>query len=302
MPNRQSSSPLVNLRADDVEIGHYAALLDSLDIALLVFAEDASLHFRNARGDALFDNKPLAWIDENGQPIDLPEQAQMQALETAKPAHARIVGLADTDGSNIWLKAEAFPVLAKDGSVRRALLTLTDISERRTLQNEIEQLSIRDPLTGLFNQRHIMHLLENEMHRARRYGTPFTLAQLDIDHFLPFCAEHGPRTGDSLLAGLGKLLGESMRETDFAGRIGNDEFLLILPNVRLNDAMVGLERLRVLIEAQAFTSAGLNVTISGGITEYTGENMAALVERSTSLLIHARAAGRNRFCLDADIL
>ncbi len=106
-----------------------------------------------------------------------------------------------------------------------------------------------------------------------------------------------------MLAGIGKLLSESMREIDIAGRIGNDEFLLVLPNVSLKDAMVGLERLRVLIETQTFPDDGyLRVTISGGITEYTGENSSTLIERSKSLLINARESGRNRFCLDGDIL
>ena len=69
----------------------------------------------------------------------------------------------------------------------------------------------------------------------------------------------------------------------------------------LKDAMVGLERLRVLIETQTFTDDFLRITVSGGITEYTGENSATLIERSKSLLINARESGRNRFCLDGDI-
>ena len=105
-----------------------------------------------------------------------------------------------------------------------------------------------------------------------------------------------------MLAGIGELLGKSLRGIDIAGRIGEDDFLLVLPSVCLKDAMNGLERLRVLIEAHEFSSAGLKVTISGGITEYTGENSAALLERSKSLLINAREAGHNRFCLDSDIL
>jgi diguanylate cyclase (GGDEF)-like protein len=193
-------------------------------------------------------------------------------------------------------------VLSDEGAVRRVLVTLTDISEMRFLQSEVEQLSIRDPLTGVFNQPHILHLLENEIHRARRYGTPFTLAQIDIDRFRAFCTEHGQATGDSVLQRMGSLLCESMREIDIAGRIGIDDFLLILPNIALKDAMVGLERLRGLIETLTFTDKFLRVTVSGGMAEYSGENAEAMIERCQSLVMQARESGRNRFCMDTDIL
>jgi len=212
------------------------------------------------------------------------------------------MALSNGEAHTTWLSVNALPVFSENGSIRRVLLTLIDINAERNLHSEVKQLSILDPLTGVFNQRYVMHLLENEIHRARRYGTPFTLAQLDVDRYFPLCAKHGQPSGDSVLAGIGKLLGKSLRGIDIAGRIGEDEFLLVMPNVSLKDAMIGLERLRVLIEAHEFASDGLKVTISGGITEYTGENSSALIERSKSLLINARDAGRNRFCLDSDII
>ena len=302
MPIHHNDSPPPSLRADDAEILHYGELLDGMGIALLVFSADAALCGHNAQATPLLADQPLVWLNEGGEPLNTGERLEIQVLRTANPLQGKIIGLAQLDGSTVWLKADALPVLADDGSVRRALVTLTDLSEQKTLQNALDKLSIRDPLTGVFNQRHVMHLLENEVHRARRYGTPFTLAQVDVDLFLPFCAEHGQPAGDLVLASIGKLLNDCMREIDIAGRIGNDEFLLVLPNVGLNDALIGLERLRNAIETKAFTSAGWRLTISGGITEYTGENSAALVERSRCLLIHAREAGRNRFCMDADIL
>jgi len=298
MPIHQNNSAL---HADDAKIEQYGDLLDHLNIGLLVFSADASVHRSNTQAKALLGGQPLAWVGENDQPLKPGERPQIAALETATPLLGRIVGLAKDDGSTTWLKADALPVFADDNSVRRVLLTLTDISEQKSLQGRIEELTIRDPLTGVFNERHVLHLLENEISRARRYGTPFTLAQIDIDLFLPVCEAHGQSIGDDALASVGKLLIECLREIDIAGRTGNDEFLLVLPNVSLHDALVALERLRSAIETQVFTSAGLKLTISGGITEYTGENAKALIERSKSLLDHAREAGRNRFCFDADI-
>lgn len=319
MDKSHSRPSLPSNHADDEEIARYAKLLDSLNIGLQVFTPDALPCFRNKQADRLLGNRSHNWLDERGMPVVPNDHPLTTALHSGAPVLNRILALnggADEGGESvdqsvdesggddesIWLSVNAIPVLSLEGRVRRVLVTLTDISEMRFLQSEVEQLSIRDPLSGVFNQPHVLHLLENEIHRARRYGTPFTMAQIDIDRFRAFCAEHGPATGDKVLKRIGTLLNESMREIDIAGRIGIDDFLLILPNIGMKDAMVGLERLRGLIETQTFTENFHRVTISGGISEYTGENAEAMIERCQSLVVHAREAGRNRFCMDADIL
>ena len=301
MPSVEQFSPLPNTYAKDEEINRYAGLLDSLGIGLLVFYPDATPCLNNNTADKMLGNTAPCWANENGMAIGADDLPLKQALRSSKPVFDCVMALNKDEAPPFWLSVNALLVFSLDGSVRRVLVTLTDINTEKSLRSEIKKLSVRDPLTGVYNQRHVMYLLENEIHRARRYGTPFTLAQVDVDHFLPFCAKHGQGLGENVLSGIGKLLIESMREIDIAGRIGDDEFLLVLPNVSLKDAMIGLERLRTLIETLEFSSAALRVTVSGGITEYTGENSAALIERSKSLLIHARQAGRNRFCLDGDI-
>lgn len=302
MNSDEHFSPLPASLATDAEINRYAGLLDSLGVGLMVFYPDATTCMSNKVAKRLLGNISPNWIDESGVTITADEMPLKRALRTSKPVFDCVMALVNNDSQPTWLSVNALLVLSENGGIRRVLLTLTDINTEKLLRREIKKLSVRDPLTGVYNQRHVMYLLENEIHRARRYGTPFTLAQVDIDNFLPFCVRHGKRHGESVLNGIGKLLIGSMREIDIAGRIGDDEFLLVLPNVSLKDAMVGLERLRILIETHEFNNAGLRVTISGGITEYTGENSEALIERSKSLLIHAREAGRNRFCLDGDIL
>ena len=298
----QHYSPLPSIYADDEEIKRYAKLLDNLGVGLMVFSPDASLCFQNGNASTLLGNLQPTWLDEYGHPIAVEDQPLNRVLRTSQAVLDHIMVLASDKAHNIWLIANAIPVLSEKSAIRRVMLTITDISEQRILKNEIEQLSIRDPLTGVFNEQHVMQRLENEIHRARRYGTPFTLAQLDVDNFLPLCAEHGQKSGDIVLTEIGELLNKCMREIDIAGRVGDNEFLLVLPNVSLKESMIGLERLRVLIETQTFTEAELRVTISGGITEYTGESSNTLVERSRSLMINAREAGCNRFCLDLDII
>ena len=195
------------------------------------------------------------------------------------------------------VKANALPVFSEQGEVRRILLILAKQTEDSSLQ-----FSIHDPLTGVFSQNHAMFLLDNEIHRARRYGTPFTLALIAVDQQQGLSESNGSTFSGELLARVGKIIGKSMREIDIAGRIGLAEFLVILPNVALNDAMIGLERLRLIVEAQESPNEAVNATISGGVSEYTGENASPLIERCRSLLEHAKESGGNRFCVDLGII
>jgi diguanylate cyclase (GGDEF)-like protein len=298
--NDGTPSALPNLQADDEEIVRYAALLDSLGVGLMVFAADATLSLSNKVAGRLLGEAIHKWMN-GGKAISAAELPLLQVLRSSRPVFGRIMSLPTTGSNAVTVRINALPVFATDDSVRRILVTLDDAGKQRA-PGAAEGLAIYDELTGLFDEHYVMYLLENEIHRARRYGTAFTLAQIDIDLFLPLCDAHGSAVAESILAEIGQLMRKSMREIDVIGRIGIDEFLLILPNVSLKNALVGLERLRVLIETRTFGAGKFKLTISGGIVEYTGENREALVERSRALVINARESGRNRFCLDVDIL
>ncbi|HCZ16605.1 MAG TPA: hypothetical protein DHV85_18860 [Candidatus Accumulibacter sp.] len=297
--------PLVNLCADDDEIGRYAELLDSLSIGLLVFATDGSLQRRNTQAAALLGDTPASWEDENGQPLAAADRLEMQVLQTGQAIRQRAIGIRSggsrpAAGPPTWCTASAFPVFAADGSLRQVLLTLADLSRHNWLASETRQLPTHDPLTGVFTERYISLLLDDEGRRARRYGTPFALALIAIDQFQGLCAAHGAAVGERILSGLGRLLAKSLREFDMVGRFGSDQFLLILPNVRVNDAIIGLERLRELIDSSHANDPQGPLTISGGVSEFTGEETAALIERVRSLLAAARDSGCNRLCVNLD--
>ena len=298
-------SSLPTVHADDAEIERYAVLLDSLGIGLIVYSTDADPVLCNTVASRLLGEKPAVWRDRNGQEMPLDQWPEIQALRTEQPVFESIITIDNKDATpidRIWLSVNALPVFSSESRLRRVLLTLNDITDLRQLQHEIGRLTTHDHLTGSFNKDVIEHLLETEIRRAQRYGTPFTISMIDIDHFLPLCEKHGRVNGDLVLTELGKLLGESLREIDMVGRIGNDEFLLVLPNVRITDAIIVMERLRATIEERLFTPDSLRITISGGITEYAGEASPLLLERCSVLLVNARESGRNRLCLDPDSL
>lgn len=297
----EANSSLPHLLADDDEIRRYGGLLDSLGIGLEVFAADASIRHRNAIANELCkdlgQNTGRIWREIDGQPVAEDNDPLTQVIQTFRPVFDRMLILIRTGKSRITVRVNALPVFSENGRMDRILLILA-----RQPEDTSEQFSIRDPLTGVFNQNHAIFLLDNEIHRARRYGTQFSLAVIAIDQQRAFCQSNSSTFGDELVASVGKLLGRSMREIDIAGRIGVTEFLIILPNVALKDAMIGLERLRLLVETQEFMPDAVKATISGGVTEYTGENSAPLIAHCRSLLENAKDSGGNRFCVDLGVI
>ncbi len=111
-------------------------------------------------GGKLMCNAPHAWADENGQPIAIENTAKMLAPSSEQPIFQYVLASTSEGRYTTWLSINVLPVFSENGSVRRILLTLTDINEERNPQSEIEQFTTRDPLTGVFNQRHVMVLLE----------------------------------------------------------------------------------------------------------------------------------------------
>ncbi len=295
-------SPLPAANADDEEIGRYADLLDKLDVGLMSFSPDGTLCLSNATADILLESAASGLLDANGQ-VSVDKIPPLAEVLLGRPAvFEQVLTLSDGQTASAWLSVNAIPFLAADGSLRRVVLTLEDITDLHELEREVGRLTNVDAQTRTFNFRAIMRMLDVEIRRAQRYGTPFSLAQVGIDGFQVLRQEDGENLALRILAEIGPLLCESLREIDMVGRTGEDEFLLILPNVRLNDAIIGMERLRASVEARSFTDRKLRLTISGGITEYTGENAASLTARSRDLLTNARQSGGNRFCLDGDIL
>jgi diguanylate cyclase (GGDEF)-like protein len=124
--------------------------------------------------------------------------------------------------------------------VRHYALFIINLRLRQTLKRE----AIRDPLTGLYNRRHMEASLEREAYRAERLHTPVGLVMLDVDHFKLFNDTYGHEAGDIVLRELGNLLRSSIRGEDIACRYGGEEFLLILPDASLDSVMERAEEIR----------------------------------------------------------
>lgn len=156
----------------------------------------------------------------------------------------------------------------------------------------------RDPLTGCLNRRSIIDAAANEIARFRRYKKPLTFAMLDIDYFKKVNDTHGHSAGDQVLKELVRLAENTVRTTDIFGRIGGEEFAVVLPETDLQGAQIMAEKLRASIENHAVDVAGtpIKFTVSIGLGEALESDRSEqqALSRADNALYQAKNAGRNR--------
>ena len=182
------------------------------------------------------------------------------------------------------------------GSTLRKTLYRRSV-ELKAAYRRIEELAEVDELTGAFNRRCIMRMLEEEISRAHRLNAPCAIALIDLDWFKRINDAYGHPTGDEVLRTFAITMFANVRAIDRFGRYGGEEFLLVLPDTTQQSAVGMLDRLRAIIaelEWSAF-SAGMSVTMSAGVTVLRAkENSDNVLARADSALYAAKAQGRNR--------
>jgi diguanylate cyclase len=169
--------------------------------------------------------------------------------------------------------------------------------ELKAANKRIEELAELDELTGSFNRRCIMRMLDDELARAQRLNAPCSVALIDLDWFKRINDAYGHPTGDEVLRTFAITVFANIRNIDRFGRYGGEEFLLVLPETPNDDAARILDRLRAIIadlDWSAF-SPGMRVTISAGVATLRPDETADIfLARADSALYAAKARGRNR--------
>jgi diguanylate cyclase (GGDEF)-like protein len=168
----------------------------------------------------------------------------------------------------------------------------------------IQELASHDDLTGAFNRRHFMELLQDERERSHRTQQPYSVALFDLDHFKAINDRFGHAAGDSVLRDFCTLVQAHMRVTDRFARWGGEEFVLLMPvTTPVESASLAVERIRSAVAAHAWTGiaalpADFRLTVSAGVaTSVAGEPVEALVARADTALYQAKRAGRNCFVM-----
>jgi diguanylate cyclase (GGDEF)-like protein len=168
------------------------------------------------------------------------------------------------------------------------------------LLHKFRKESVTDGLTGLYNQSHFFLLLNLQMERSKRYGTPFSLIIFDVDNFKNYNDTNGHIAGSSALKRVGDLMKEAFRTGDMLAKYGGDEFVVILPNSDKIGAFLGAERIREMVESEHFEGGEHQpkgkVTLSLGISAYPehGADTREILDRADKALYSAKEGGRNK--------
>lgn len=205
-------------------------------------------------------------------------------------AHGNPFGLLYLDGPEP-LRGERLAASAAE----QLSLALANLHLRESLREQ----SVRDALTGLYNRRHLEHVLEFEAARSRERGGTLALLMLDVDHFKSFNDRHGHAAGDALLSALGRVLAECFRQDGIACRYGGEEFSVVLPDTDLATALARAEGVRAAIAGLVVHHDGARlprVTASIGLATLPGsvELLDELQEAADRALYQAKSRGRDR--------
>lgn len=205
-----------------------------------------------------------------------------------------VVGKADMEWLNGWHKQLMIAIGMSFLILAMSWVILSHYVGILKHKKELENISIRDQLTNLYNRYKLHEVLESEFHRAERVKYRFGVIMLDIDNFKTINDKYGHNVGDSVLKELAILLQESIRVSDSLGRWGGEEFLIIMPQGDSSSAELLAEKLRNRVEKQLFTTVK-HITASFGVAVYKeGDTIDSLVKRADDGLYKAKNNGRNQ--------
>ena len=177
-----------------------------------------------------------------------------------------------------------------------------DAERNRNAMEKHRYKALHDPLTELPNREAYNERVEAEWQRWQRYNHPLTLAVCDLDHFKKINDNFGHQAGDRVLKVISRSIAKRLREVDFFGRYGGEEFVVIMPETPLDKAVAVLEKIRAAIANTAFNykEEPLAITLSMGVTEFRpGDTTDSVFARADRALYSAKAGGRNR-CVVAE--
>ncbi|MBN2886725.1 MAG: diguanylate cyclase [Chromatiaceae bacterium] len=203
------------------------------------------------------------------------------------------------DGERRLCLSTGFADMNRSGQVVRLFGALQDVTERKRLEASLRELASTDELTGVSTRRHFMACLNEEFARERRDGEArAAVLMLDLDHFKRINDSLGHAKGDAVLRHCGALMRESVRQCDKVGRLGGEEFAMLLPDSSLDAATHLAERLRQRLEEHplALDEERIRVTVSIGVTMLNAEQeeVDAALRRADRALYRAKSEGRNR--------
>lgn len=205
-------------------------------------------------------------------------------------------GEAGPDGE-IWFEGRIQPLPFSIDSERAVVWTARNITERHVLEQELQQKSERDELTGAYNRRKLMSELEEHYYEFHRYSQPSSLLMLDADHFKTVNDNYGHAAGDKVLRDVVNISMLQLRDVDIFSRFGGEEFVVLLPHTPLDEAKSTAERLRKAIATASIIHADskIDISFSIGVSSFIEKDVSfeAILKRADDAMYQAKHKGRN---------
>jgi diguanylate cyclase (GGDEF)-like protein len=260
-----------------------AALRANVDLAELLGA-----------GEGL---RELRLLPPGGAPAPgAPAADPSSSAESASGATAGNASAADLAAGERRIEAIAFTA----GLFRNlSVVALRDVTENAALFDKLTLLASRDTLTGVWNRRRFEELSERDIELARRSASNVGCLMLDLDFFKRVNDEHGHAAGDLLLKAVCKACAEALRSTDILGRVGGEEFAVLLPGTGPEESLMVAERLRAHVEQVTFFFEGVQIAVTVSLGVYSGvpergQGLSLYLRRADEALYRSKAQGRNR--------
>ena len=202
-------------------------------------------------------------------------------------------------GKKFWVALSASVIIFEGEPA--SFFSIVDVTERRKMAKRLEEIALIDVLTGIANRRSFMQRIDTEFSRAQRYKTPLSLLMIDIDDFKKINDGLGHLAGDQVLRHISAVFREYFRDADFPGRIGGDEFGVILPNTTLADARQLAERIRAIISEEyvEYDQNQFKFTMSFGVAEMheSVKDVDELIRKADEALYRAKNSGKDQVAL-----
>lgn len=270
-------------------------LHSSLD-AIVTAGRDQRISFANQGAIRMLGYEPAEFIGAPSDPFFAGGKEEVRylcrLLDEGQILQNYETEVFKRNGDQIPINMSISQVRDPDGTLVSTLAICKDITEQKRLENELKEMSIKDSLTGLYNQRYFYDRLESEIERARRQRHPLSLLLFDIDQFKTYNDCHGHLEGDKVLRSVGQVVVECTREhVDIGFRYGGDEFTVILPEAQEAQALIIAERIRTYFEAKHFDM----LTLSVGLMSYReGSSLRSFIRFADAMMYDAKRSGGNR--------
>ncbi len=294
-----------------VEINFYERLLDGISDGVYFMDRDRIIRYWNKAaeritgfkkqdviGTACRDNV-LMHVDDAGTSLCLAQLCPALATIMDGQEREAEVYLHHKEGYRLPVIARISPLRDDSGNITGAVEVFSDNRRMHEMTNrieELERLALIDPLTRIGNRRYGEIHLENGFSHLNRYGWPFGILYMDVDHFKRVNDSHGHETGDKVLQMVAGTVLHNLRASDVASRWGGEEFLTVVPNVGPREIGTIGKKILALIEHSSLETADgpVKVTVSIGATlARQDESLESLVDRADHLMYESKRKGRN---------